>query len=102
MSKKKIPKSFKLFGTTVKIEWDNKTMNDKAAYGECVHSTSKIIMSDKDGVEDLSYDVMIETFYHEKTHAVLNAMTEYDLSKNEKFVDLFSKLWRQADETSEY
>lgn len=27
--KNRIPKSFKLFGTTVNVEWDNKSMNDK-------------------------------------------------------------------------
>lgn len=98
----KIPKSFKLFGTTINVEFDNKRMNDKTRYGEADYSTSKITLSDTDGTDKLSQDRILDTFYHEKVHSILDMMHERDLSNNEKFVDIFGKLLRQSDETAEY
>jgi hypothetical protein len=98
----KIPKKFKLFGTTYNIVWDNKLMNDKRIYGESDYSKSQITLSTTIGIKDLSEDKILDTFYHERTHAILDMMDERDLSENEKFVDVFSKLLRQADETAEY
>jgi hypothetical protein len=98
----KIPKSFKLFGTTVNIVWDNKHCNDIKAYGEYDYSLSRISLSTVDGTNELSKDRIMDTYYHEKVHALLEMMKERDLSDNEKFVDVFAKLLRQSDETSEY
>ena len=98
----KIPKSFKLFASKIKVVVDDKRMNDKHRYGECDYSTSQITLSTVNGVEELSDDKRMDTFYHERVHMILDHMHEYDLSQNEKFVDLFAKLQRQADETSEY
>lgn len=98
----KIPKSFKLFATTIKVVQDNKRMNDKNRYGESDYSTSQITLSTTNGIDELSEDKKIDTFYHERVHMILDHMQEYDLSRNEKFVDIFAKLLRQADETAEY
>lgn len=100
--KLKIPKKFKLFGTTVNVVWDNKRMNDMKCYGLCTYSNSEITLSTKANATKLSSDRIMDTFYHERTHAILDAMNEDDLSSNEKFVDVFSKLLRQADETAKY
>lgn len=93
------PFSFKLFGTTVNVVWDNKDMNVRSRYGEYNYSQSKITLSCTDGVESLAEDRIKDTFYHERVHAILDMMHERDLSNNEKFVDVFAKLWRQSDET---
>lgn len=98
----KIPKQFTLFSTKYKVVFDNQRMHDMHTYGLCDYSTSTITLSNLDGVEKLSDDRLLDTFYHERTHAILDMMNEKDLSKNEKFVDVFSKLLRQADETSIY
>lgn len=98
----KIPKKFKLFGTTYKVLWDNQRMNDKQYYGLCDSSKSEITLSTTKGLDELSEDLIVDTWYHERTHAILDMMNEYELSENEKFVDVFSKLLRQADETAEY
>ena len=98
----KIPKSFKLFGSTIKVEWDNMRLNDKGRYGESAYSLSKISLADTMGLEPLSEDVIMDTFYHEKVHSILSAMNERELNENEKFVDVFAKLLRQSDETSIY
>lgn len=99
---KKIPKRFKLFGTIINIVWDNKRLNDRRVYGLCDYSKSEITLSNTQGTEPLSIDKMMDTFYHEKVHMILDTMGEDDLSNNERFVDIFSKLLRQSDETSEF
>lgn len=104
MTKKnrKIPKSFKLFNTTVKVKFDNFLMYEKDNYGQYSYGSSTITLSDKLGHEELSDDRVKDCFYHEKVHAILAAMDERDLNDNEKFVDIFAKLLRQSDETAVY
>lgn len=97
-----IPKKFKLFNTTYTVVFDNEKMDDRNAYGVSDYSASKIILSTKDGINDLSIDRIADTFYHELTHAILDMMHERELSKNEKFVDVFGKLMRQAIDTAEF
>jgi hypothetical protein len=99
---KKIPKSFKLFGTLINVVWNNKRLNDKRVYGLSDYSKSEITLSTTQGTEPLSEGKMIDTFYHEKVHMILDTMGEEELSSNEKFVDIFSKLLRQSDETAEF
>lgn len=99
---KRIPTKFKLFGTTYNVVWDNKRMNDRGEYGLFDYSTTTITLSTTEGTNELSEDRMLDTFYHEKVHAILDEMHESELSQNEKFVDILGKLLRQADETAEY
>lgn len=99
---KKIPRRFKLFATTVNVEWDNDRMNDKSQYGESNYSLSKITLATTIGVEPLSEDKILDTFYHEKVHMILDSMHRTDLSTNEDFVDMFGKLLRQSEESAEY
>jgi hypothetical protein len=97
--KRNKPFYFKLFATTWNVVWDNKRMNDKLRYGEADYSQSKITLSTSNGTEELSDDRIKDCFYHEKVHAILDTMQEYEKSKDEKFVDQFAKLLRQSDET---
>jgi len=98
----KIPRKYKLFSTTVNVVWDNKRLNDKDMYGLSDYSKNEIILSTTDGLNKLSDDRIIDTFYHERTHSILDAMNETELSNNEKFVNVFSNLLRQADESAEF
>lgn len=98
----KISRNFKLFATIVTVIWDNKRLNDKGVYGLCDYGKSEITLSTIEGTEELSDDRIMDTFYHERTHAILDAMNEQDLSRNEKFIDVFSKLLRQADESAKF
>lgn len=77
-------------------------MNDKERYGECSYSKSLITLSTTAGVDPLSDDRIMDCFYHEKVHAILDSMREDQLSGNEKFVDTFAKLLRQSDETATF
>lgn len=98
----RIPNKFKLFGTTYDVVFENENLNDAKSYGDCNYSKSLIRLSTTHGVHSLSKDRILDTFYHERTHAILDMMNERDLSNDEKFVDVFSKLLRQAIETEEY
>ena len=99
---KRIPKNFKLFSTTINVLWDNNSLNRRGAYGTHDYSSCEILLSKTDGVVKLSKDRIMDTFYHEKVHSILEAMNKQSLSEDEEFVDVFAKLLRQSDETSEY
>ena len=98
----KIPKSFKLFATTINVVIDNKRMDDMNNYGLAEYSQSRITLATTHGVEALSDDKKMDTFYHEKVHCLLDALNKRELSGDEEFVDVFAKLLRQSDETAKY
>lgn len=98
----RIPKSFKLFATPIEVVFDNNRMQDMECYGLAEYSFSKITLADAHELKPLSEGKIMDTFYHEKVHMILDTMGERDLSENEKFVDTFAKLLRQSDETAEY
>ena len=98
----KIPKSFKLFATTIDIVQDNTGLNQRGNYGEASYSESKIRLSTTHGVNNLSKDKIMDTFYHEKIHIILNSMSKRNLSEDENFVEVFAKLLRQSDKTAKY
>jgi len=98
----KIPKSFKLFATTIKVVFDNRRMNNDDTLGLSEIMESLISLSSEYKGKKLPDEIIKDTYYHEKVHMILDAMCEYDLSKNEKFVQLFASLLRQSDETTEY
>ena len=95
----KIPKSFKLFATTINVVVDNQRTDDMGVFGCYQPHNNTIVIADKYGIYNLSEDQILDTFYHEKVHSILRAMNEEELNKNEKFVDVFAKLLRQSDET---
>lgn len=97
-----IPKEFKLFGTRIEVQFNNERCNDKQVYGESNYGESKIMLSTMQESMTLSEDKILDTFYHEKIHMILDTMNENELSNNEKFVDVFAKLLRQSDVTAIY
>ena len=100
--KSKIPKSFKLFATTIDVEFNNDRLNDLDCTGLSEMYKSKITLSTVRKDYKLNSDYIVDTFYHEKIHIILDSMERGDLSADEKFVDVFAKLLRQSDETEKY
>lgn len=98
----KIPSSFKILNTTITVEFDDSYCNRKEVYGVYIELDDKIILCKKYAGKRLKLELIIETFYHEKTHAILSAMGEKELFRNEKFVDIFARLLRQSEKTAEY
>ena len=100
--KSKIPKKFQLFANTIDVVVDNDTTNNESALGLSDYTNSLISLCDNYKGAKLNEGTVVDTFYHEKVHMILDAMNDHKLSRNERFVDVFSKLLRQADESSEY
>lgn len=98
----KIPKSFKLFGKTVKVKQVRNLNNDQGWQGEANYKDGTIkIQKNCDGYT-LSEDLREQIFYHELVHHILVNLGENDLNSNEQFVDTFSSLLHQSIKTSRY
>ena len=89
-----IPKKFKLFGTTINISYEDTRLSNQSSLGDCSYIEGEINLCKKYKGENLSEDAIM--------HVILDGMGEHDLSANEKFVDVFSKLLRQSDESAEF
>jgi hypothetical protein len=98
----KIPKKFKVFASTINVEFDNVRLSNEGVLGECSFTDNKIIICSEYKGEKLSKCCTVDTFYHEKVHIILDAMGEHELSKQEKFVEVFARLLRQSDESAEF
>ena len=98
----KIPKSFKLFGTTINVEFNSIELSFNSLLGDCSFCDNKISLSDSYKGSPVPKSTVIDTFYHERTHVILDAMGRHTLSQDEEFVEVFSRLLRQADETAEF
>lgn len=98
----KIPKSFKLFGTTINVVVDTTKMNNDNRLGECSFYEAKITLGDTIRSNKINEEVMMDTFYHEKVHLILDSMNKNELSSDEDFVEVFSRLLRQSDVTAKY
>lgn len=91
-----IPKKFKLVGLTFKIKqlWKLNSKDDH--WGSCSVATKTIKLK-----RNLNKEQKEITYLHEIVHAILD-VTEYEeLSKDEKFVERFSKALHQVITTSE-
>lgn len=98
-----IPKKFTLFGSDIRIIYDNEYLNSKGFLGEADPDTHTIrLASSTKGGKPLSQQQQEDTFYHEKVHMILDAIGETKLYHNEKFVDTFAKLLRQSDVSAVY
>ena len=98
----KVPSSFKLFATTINVDFDNTRLSNESVLGECSFTDNLIVLCDNYKGEKVVDSAVIDTFYHEKVHVILDSMGEHRLSKNEKFVEIFSRLLRQSDESAQF
>jgi len=99
----RIPKSFKLFNSTITVKYANEFCIKNNALGMCdVDHLSIVLANTSPEGKIYKNDVILDTLYHEKVHMILKTMGENKLSSNEKFVDIFGKLLRQSDETAKY
>lgn len=98
----KIPSEFKVFASTINIVFDDDRLSNEGILGDCSFTDNKISICRKYRGERLTECNILDTFYHEKVHIILDSMGEHELSKNEKFVEIFSRLLRQTYETSKF
>ena len=98
----KIPKKFKIGNLTIKVKFKTELLDECNIYGRCRYDKQDILLSNYSNNELLSEEHVLQTFYHEKIHHILNMMGENDLNKNEQFVDLFANFLLQTDLTAKY
>lgn len=98
----KIPKKFKVFASTISIHFDNERLSNDNLLGDCSFTDNRINVCSKYKGEELPECSVVDTFYHEKIHIILDSMGEHELSKNEKFIEVFARILRQSDESAEY
>jgi len=97
-----IPKSFKLFATTVTVNYDSLRLSNESVLGESNVTDNLITLCENYKGDNLDKSIILDTYYHEKVHFILDTMGEHTMSRNEKFVEVFSRLLRQSDETTKY
>lgn len=97
----KIPDKFMLMGREIKVVWSDDLIGREDASGRASwrRGTLEIQKPGKSHEADESYSEQV--FCHELVHLILWAMSEDDLSENERFVDTFGGLLHQAMVTDE-
>ena len=90
---------FKLGAVEWTVEMNNQRLNDREAFGICDYAESKILVQDTTEGRIRKKDSIDQTLYHEIVHAILFSMSENELAVNEKFVQTFSMLLHQFEET---
>jgi predicted SprT family Zn-dependent metalloprotease len=98
----KIPKSFKLFGETIKVEINPNLVTKEGAWGMARYDSDTISLQPNTKDHYTSDDQMYQVFSHELVHFILDRMCEIKLRNNEKFVDVFASLLHQALTTMTY
>ena len=96
----KIPTKFSVGGLDYRVE-ETGSLRYGEEYGHWDGSRCLILLAHRAGGEELSEERKAQTFFHELTHAVLDAIGEDELNENEQFIDAFSNLFYQALKTME-
>jgi hypothetical protein len=98
----KIPKSFKLFGSTVTVEMNNAECDKEDAYGAARFKINVIYLRDNAHGESIDKTEIESTFLHEVIHFIFTKLGYDELSEDEKLVEQFSKALHQVLTTQEY
>lgn len=102
-----IPNQFTLFGHRYTVVFDKDLYEKEGCYGTADDDFKLIRLQppgevlkryEDDGVMKeekfvITDNVVIETFFHEVNHIILDAIGENQLSENEKFVNMLGKAW---------
>jgi ssRNA-specific RNase YbeY (16S rRNA maturation enzyme) len=94
-----IPKKFTIFGHTHKVK-KLKKVNKGKDYGEWDFNKKTIKLESISS--KFSKDQQEEYYLHEVVHGLLESLGYDELSKDEKFVEQFSRGLHQILKTSEY
>lgn len=112
----KIPSAITLFGHRYLVVLQDDLFEKESCYGYTDDDLKKIVIqtprkvtkeyilttTKKSEEMEVTHAVFIETFYHELTHAIFDALGEEKLSKNEALVNMFGKAMLEVYLSSEY
>lgn len=111
-----IPKEFTLLGHKYNVVIRKDLFETEDCYGNADEDLKLIQIQDLGEVtkrykEDgkmverkliITEETMIETFFHEVVHIILDSTGELNLSQNEKFVNMMGKAWLEIYLSSVY
>lgn len=100
-----IPSSFKILNHTIDVVFDNEYCSKNDCFGQYLYKENKIILADKyktkRGWRKYKPEIIAHVFHHELVHCILYYMN-HKLWDDEKFVDQFSGLLAQIEQSKEY
>ena len=96
-----IPSSFQVGGQTLNVSYVDHLPYDKLGSCSVCCGIVNIAKHIIDG-RSQSPSCMMNTFWHEVVHAILDTMNKSDLSANEKFVGAFSSMLCEVLNSFEY
>lgn len=96
-----IPSSFQVGGQTLNVSYVDHLPYDKLGSCSVCCGMVNISKNISDG-RSQSPSCMMNTFWHEVVHAILDTMSESELSENEKFVCTFSSFLCEAINSFRY
>lgn len=94
-----IPKSFKIFGQTIKVQLSKTLHKEEQAVGLWLSNENKIKLQVSTKEYPVKEENIEQTFYHELVHCILDKTGHNDLSENEEFVERFSQALHQVLKT---
>ncbi len=98
----RIPKQFELFGTTIKVEFDNKKCHQDSVYGWAIYEENKIVLSDEAKNIERDESDIESTFWHEVFHIMMSKLDYDKLSNDEQLMSLMGRAMQQIMNTMEY
>ena len=96
-----LPKKFTLGAVDWTINIDDNLLNIDDSLGQSDVVTNEIILCENYKGRKLTKLSVEQTLYHEVVHAILGTLNEFELCKNEEFVQKFSLLLHQFEKTKE-
>lgn len=93
-----IPKSIKLAGFTINVEFSDTLYKNKQRVAEAVYKDHKIIIDNN----ILPYDAMVQSFYHELMHFIYYVLNEDEQRQDERLIDVVAHLLYQASQSNDY
>ena len=90
-----IPKTFQIFGQTIKIIFKRNLIDKQQAFGIWDYNKNTIYLQSSTRKHILTKEQIESTVIHEVIHACLEHIGETKLSENESFVTGFSNILHQ-------
>jgi hypothetical protein len=111
-----IPREFTLFGHKYSVIIKQDLFETEHCYGQADDDLKQIILQDVGEVKKIYKDdgktvekkmmitneVLVETFFHEVVHIMLDSSGETKLSQNERLVNIIGKAWLEIYLSSVY
>lgn len=90
-----IPKSFNIFGQTIKVLYKRALHKSHNAVGYWFPNKNKIDLQQSTKEYQVNKENIEQTFFHEFTHCVFDKIGRNDLSQDETLVDTFGQVLHQ-------